>query len=138
MATQVSVGLQKESINGHAAIALALLSAWEDKRRERTGGPTLQEISTRISTLLDENIAIHDLGLRRVPGGVYSEEVETFVGHLLAEGLATHRSPVQLTSDGEKLLRMIIRVESRDHANTIRRAGELLKLNTSELLGEVV
>lgn len=91
-------------------------------------------MSGRILILLDKNIVIHDLGLRKVPGGVYSEEVETFIGHLLAEGLATHRSPIRLTPQGEKLLGTIIRVDSREHPQAIRHAAGLLNLDTSELL----
>lgn len=138
MATPVSGPSQQAFINSQAAIALALLSAWEEKRYDKTGGPTLDEVSRRILMLLDENIAIHDLGLRKVPGGVYSEDVETFVGHLLAEGLATHRSPIRLTSEGEKLLGTIIRLESNEHSRAIRRAAELLKLETSELLAGLI
>jgi hypothetical protein len=117
------------SINGQAAMALALLSAWEEKRGEEAGGPTLQEVSRRVASLLDQHIDVHDLGLRKVPGGVYSQEVETFVGHLLAEGLATHRSPLRLTPEGEKLLRMIVRVESEAHADTVRLAARLLAVD---------
>lgn len=119
-------------------MALALLSAWEEKRHCAGCGPTLEEVSGQILKLLDGNIAVHDLGLRRVPGGVYSEEVETFVGHLLAEGLATHRSPIQLTPQGEELLGTIIRVDSKQHAKAIRDAADLLKLDTSELLAGLI
>jgi hypothetical protein len=64
--------------------------------------------------------------------------VETFVGHLLAEGLATHRSPIRLTPQGEKLLGTIIRVDSREHAQAIQRAAGLLKLDTSDLLAGLI
>ncbi len=134
MATHVEAKAVKESINSQAAIALALLSAWEERHHTKSAGPTVEDISSRISILLDENMSIDNLGLRKVPGGVYSEEVETFVGHLLAEGLATHRSPVQLTSHGEDLLRTIIHIESRDHPRAVRRAAKSLKLDTSQLL----
>jgi hypothetical protein len=134
MGAAVPVGSSRETINGQAAMALALLSACEENRRHQRGGPTLEDVSRRLSKLLDDKIHIRDLGLRRIPGGVYSEEVETFVGHLLAEGLATHRSPVRLTDEGEELLRTIIRVESRVHAAALRRAGGLLGVNTSDLL----
>lgn len=138
MATMASVRAKPETINSQSAMALALLSAWEGKRDSEGCGPTVEEVSERILTLLDGNITIHDLGLRRVPGGVYSEEVETFVGHLLAEGLATHRSPIRLTPQGEKLLGTIIRVDSKEHAQVVRYAAELLNLDTSELLAGLV
>ena len=134
MATAIPAGVRKQAINGQAAIALALLSAWEGERNDKRGGPTVEDVSERICTLLDGRIDMRDLGLRRIPGGVYSEEVETFVGHLLAEGLATHRSPIRLTSQGEKLLCTIIRLDSKEHPEAIRRAAEVLRLNASELL----
>ncbi len=137
MTTQSVASSSLGPINSQAAIALALLSAWEEKRNDKEGGPTFEEVNKRILMLLEGNIVIHDLGLRRVPGGFYSEEVETFVGHLLAEGLATHRSPVRLTADAEKLLCTIIRLDSKEHPRAIQRAAHLLKLNTSQLLAGV-
>jgi hypothetical protein len=134
MATAVSVKPREQAINGQAAIALALLSAWQEKRNDRGGGPTLEDVSSRIAELLNDHIEIYDLGLRRVPGGVYSDEVETFVGHLLAEGLATHRSPLKITAQGEKLLRMIVRVESEDHDQAVRLAAKVLALDPQEIL----
>ena len=134
MATAVSAKPREQAINGQAAIALALLSAWEEKRNDRSGGPTLEDVSKRIAALMHDNIEIYDLGLRRVPGGVYSEEVETFVGHLLAEGLATHRSPLKITAEGEKLLRMIVRVESEAHDQAVRLAEKVLALAPQEIL----
>jgi hypothetical protein len=138
MATSAAGALQGESINGQAAIALALLSAWYENRGSQSGGPSLEDVSNRIAIMLDGNIAVNDLGLRRVPGGVYSEEVETFVGHLLAEGLAIHRSPVKLTGRGEELLRMIVRLDSTEHRRAIEHAVSLLKLNSEELLAGLI
>jgi hypothetical protein len=138
MATTVPLKAKQETINGQAAMALALLSAWEEKHTCEDCGPTLEDVSLRILTLLSGNITVHDLGLRKVPGGVYSDEVETFVGHLLAEGLATHRSPIRLRPQGEKLLGTIIRVESKEHAEAVQRAAGLLNLDTSELLAGVI
>jgi hypothetical protein len=138
MARPTTGMFQNESINGQAAIALALLSAWYDNRESQSGGPSLEDVSNRIAVMLDGNIAINDLGLRRVPGGVYSEEVETFVGHLLAEGLAIHRSPVKLTGKGEELLRMIVRVDSTEHRRAIEHAVSLLKLSSEELLAGLI
>jgi hypothetical protein len=121
-------------IHSQAAIALALLSAWENRPRENGGAPKLEDICQLLVTLLDNGIEVEDLGLRSVPGGVYSEDVESFVGHLLAEGLATHRSPLQLAVRGENLLRAIVRFEYKGHESAVKRAADLLKLDTSDLL----
>lgn len=124
-----------QPVHSQAAIALALLSAWQDRSNQL--GPTLEDVSRRLLKLLGEDIQIEDLGLRNIPGGVYSEDVETFVGHLLAEGLATQRSPLRLTAEGDKLLRSIIRVEYKDLGAPVKRAAEVLHLDASELLAGI-
>lgn len=134
MANYAATRVDPEAINGQAAIALALLSAWEHRTGENGGGPTIEEISRIVAQLIDHNIRVYDVRLRRVPGSLYSEDVETFVGHLLAEGLATQRSPIKLTDEGERLLRTIIRLEARNHASIVRRGAELLALDTSDIL----
>jgi hypothetical protein len=137
MATYAGARADPGAINGQAAIALALLSAWDHKTGETGGGPTIEEISRIVARLMDHDIGVYDVRLRRVPGSLYSEDVETFVGHLLAEGLATQRSPIKLTGQGEALLRTIIRLEAKNHAFTVRRAAELLQLDASDILAGI-
>lgn len=137
MATYSATRVDPDAINGQAAIALALLSAWERRTGETGGGPTIEEISRIVAQLIDGHIGVYDVRLRRVPGSLYSEDVETFIGHLLAERLATQRSPIKLTDEGERLLRTIVRLEAKGHAGTVRRAAELLALDATEILAGI-
>jgi len=50
---------------------------------------------------------LKNLGLRAIPGGYYSEDVEMFLGQLLSMGYATQRSPIKLTPEGELFCREI-------------------------------
>jgi len=136
MGTATSVKSTAGAIHGQVAIALALLSAWEHNARQNRPGPRIEEIGQDLLKLVKANIEIEDLALRKVPGGVYSEDVEAFIGHLLAERLATHRSPLQLAPEGEKRLRSIIRFEAKEHRSAIFEAARALGLDTASLVGE--
>ncbi len=61
-------------------------------------------------------IDIGDIALRRVPGGgFYSEDIEVLIGHYLAAGYATQRSPVTLTEKGREALTEIINTERKEN-----------------------
>ncbi len=64
--------------------------------------------------------------MRRVPGGFYSEDIETLVGHYLAAGYATQLSPVKLTDRGWQLLAETIAEERKENPSALERIEAIL------------
>ena len=80
-----------------------------------TNRPFVRDVSNVFFGLYQRGLRFPDLGLRKIPGGYYSEDVESFVGQLLSLGYATQRSPIKLTPEGEKFCREIEeRAQNRD------------------------
>src|SRR6266704_5879801 len=65
---------------------------------------SIEDISSLLIQLKKSGIDLGEIALRRVPGGFYSEDVETLLGHYLAAGYALQFSPVTLTDKGKELL----------------------------------
>jgi len=105
MATQAYPVHAYSSIDSTAAIALVLERATADERRDR---PFVRDVSGVFFELKRRGFKFRDLGLRKIPGGYYSEDVEGFVGQLLSMGYATQRSPIKLTKHGNEFCDTII------------------------------
>ena len=110
------------SLDSAAVIALVVRKSAQI-RSERW--PFVKDISRLLFDLRERGFRFRNLGLRRIPGGYYSEDVETFVGQLLSMGYATQRSPIRLEEKGEKLCEEIIAAEGE-----VKRE-ELTKLETA-------
>jgi hypothetical protein len=82
--------------------------------------PFVRDVSDIFYELKQRGLRFRDLGLRKIPGGYYSEDVETFVGQLLSMGYATKRSPIKLTPEGEEFC--------RDIEGAAQNPDELIKL----------
>src|SRR6266849_2794261 len=88
--------------------------------------PSIERISSLLFKLKKEGIDLGEIALRRVPGGFYSEDVETFIGHYLAAGYATQFSPVNLTDKGRQLLAETIAEERKDNLSAVQRIEAVL------------
>jgi hypothetical protein len=88
--------------------------------------PSIERISFLLFELKKADIDLGEIALRRVPGGFYSEDVETFVGHYLAAGYAEQLSPVKLTDRGKVVLAETIAEERRDNPEVLRRIENIL------------
>jgi hypothetical protein len=116
-ACQTPVAPAYSGLDSTAAIAAVL-------RRTAAGDspnrPFVRDVSDIFFGLRQRGLRFRDLALRKIPGGYYSEDVETFVGQLLSMGYATRRSPIKLTPEGERFCQEI--------EDAVRDQGELIKL----------
>ncbi len=71
-------------LNPNVPISLAIL---RDAQKRHV--PSIEEISKFLYELTQAGITMHELYLKRVPGGFYSESADTFVGHAAQAGQAT-------------------------------------------------
>jgi hypothetical protein len=115
-------------LSPRGSVAIAILGALEGEPRP-AHAPEIEDISVLLYKLLEANIDIGDVNLRRVPGGFYSEDVETLVGHYLGSGYAQKMSPVRFTEKGLRLLRKIIADEKSVNPDVVRAAARVLGLN---------
>lgn len=117
-----SSGQDVKARQGFAFVALLLRKA---AQVESQGWPYIKDISMLLFELREKGFRFRDLGLRRIPEGYYSEDVETFVGQLLSMGYATQRSPIRLEPEGAKLCDEILEVESGEHGAEFKRLERL-------------
>lgn len=82
----------------------------------------IEDISAKFIELEREGFDISGLSLRYVPGGVYSEDVEAFIGRLLAVGYAKQRSPIRIRPAGLELCRKIVARGLEEDPNLARAA----------------
>jgi hypothetical protein len=111
-------------LDSTTAIALVLRRTAADDSNNR---PFVRDVSDIFFELKQRGFRFKDLGLRKIPGGYYSEDVETFVGQLLSMGYAEKRSPIKLTKEGEKFCNEIEGAE-RNQDEVIRLREELEKV----------
>jgi hypothetical protein len=71
------------------------------------------------------------VALRRLPHGLYSEDVEAFFGRLLAGGFAQAFSPLEVNEEGVKLCQELIDEESRAHPEALKRVAQVLGFDLS-------
>lgn len=111
-------------LDSTTAIALVLRRTAADDSKNR---PFVRDVSDIFFELKQRGFRFKDLGLRKIPGGYYSEDVETFVGQLLSMGYATKRSPIKLTEEGERFCKEIEEAE-KNQDEVIRLREELEKV----------
>ena len=99
-------------LDSTTAIALVLRRTAADDSENR---PFVRDVSDIFFELKQRGFRFRDLGLRKIPGGYYSEDVETFVGQLLSMGYAVKRSPIKLTEEGKKFCREIEETDRNQH-----------------------
>jgi hypothetical protein len=121
-------------LDSATAIAVALQVATTEAPKDR---PYVWDISDALFALVNRGFRFKDLGLRKIPGGYYSEDVEDFVGRLLSMGYATQRSPIRLTRPGMDFCERIIQAEQdqKEVARLREELEKLEKLRQQSLLG---
>lgn len=114
------------TLDPSVAIALTLTLSTSVQSRKKDW-PFVRDISALLYRLRGKGYRFRGLGLRTIPDGYYSEDVETFVGQLLSMGYAIQRSPIQLDAAGQKLCDEIIEQASRDQQEEVLRVRTALQ-----------
>ncbi len=97
---------QVSSISPQAIMAEAVSDATKKGRTLDVEG-----MSRLFLDLKKKGIALGEIALRKVPGGVYSEDAEAFVGRFLAAGYASARSPIKFSPRGLEICQEIVQKE---------------------------
>ncbi len=115
--------MEKEatSIKQEVIMAAALLTALSASPES-----SVEDVSSLLFKLKKAGVQLGDIGLRRVPGGFYSEDIEALIGHYLAAGYASQTSPVKLTAKGRQLLSEIIGSERNDNPQAVEQIEAVL------------
>jgi hypothetical protein len=115
------------SISPETVMAYAILTNASARR------PVLiEDVSGLFATLRKQNVEeVGRVALRRIPRGLYSEDVEAFFGRLLAGGFATARSPLNLNEEGRQLCLEMIAEERQSNPEALRHVAEILGFDLS-------
>lgn len=112
------------NLDSTAAIALVLARS---VGRRSNKWPYVKDISELFVNLRQMGFRFRDLGLRRIPDGYYSEDVENFVGQLLSMGYASQRSPITLEEDGRRLCQDILSKETQRNPDEVEKLGRAVE-----------
>jgi len=115
---------QTISVSPQAIMAAAVLDA-----NTRGSKLEIEQISMLFLDLERIGIGVGDIALRKVPGGVYSDDAEAFVGRFLAAGYAQARSPILFKEKGIEICRSIVEKEREQNSDNLRAALSALRLN---------
>lgn len=110
------------TIAPQSVIALSVLEAKKIGRSIE-----IETISQVLFDLKKQGFNVGEIAFRRVPRGVYSEDVEAFVGRLLSAGYARARSPIEFFDDGIRVCQTIVDEELRDNPSGFNEAAKLVK-----------
>jgi len=111
-------------------MAWAILSA-----RDANEPVLIEKVSGLFAKLRQEKIEdVGKVALRRVPNGLYSEDVEAFFGRLLAGGFAQARSPLVVNEKGVQLCQELLDEESQSHPKALEKVGRALGFDLPTLL----
>ena len=123
----------KVPISPQAVIATAVLKAYDANTPLE-----IEDISRLFLDLKNKGIQLVDVALRKVPGGVYSEDVEAFVGRQLAAGYARARSPITFEEDGLRICKRIVQEEFKLNEDGLRALVEAMEYDVSQLSSQVL
>jgi hypothetical protein len=112
---------RESSVSPQAIMAEAVLDATRKGRKLDVEG-----ISKLFLDLKKKGITLGEIALRKVPGGVYSEDAEAFVGRFLAAGYAEARSPIKFSDRGLEVCREIVQKELEGNLENLRAAFSAL------------
>jgi hypothetical protein len=108
--------MEKRATRQEVLLAAVVLSAISQPNETLA---RIEDISSQLFKLRDAGIDIGDIALRRIPGGFYSDDIEMLIGHYLAAGYASQRSPVRLTDRGREVLDKMLDTERRDNPGSL-------------------
>jgi hypothetical protein len=113
----------QEPVAPETIMALALLKA------RNSGTPIrIEDVSSLFGEARKRGLEMEKVALRRVPGGLYSEDVEAFAGRLFAAGYARARSPITLEPKGVRICEEIVGEELKHNPDTLRAVANALDL----------
>jgi hypothetical protein len=119
-------------ISPEAVIAIEVLKAQQEGRKLE-----IEDISRHFLELQSQAIPLRPVSLRTVPDGVYSDDVEAFVGRLLAAGYARARSPIDFRPDGLRICRSIVEGEYRRNPKDLRALAQVMDFDLSTVMDQV-
>ena len=90
----------------------------------------VEQISKLFLDLERAGIGVGQIALRKVPGGVYSDDAEAFVGRFLAAGYAQARSPIVFKEKGIEICKSIVAKETEQNSRNFTTALSALGLTT--------
>jgi hypothetical protein len=99
-------------------------------------GLRIEDISKLFADLEGTDVRVRDVALRSVPDGLYSEDVESFVGRFLAAGYAKARSPVKFYNSGLRVCREMVQNAFRENGDEVRKVAKVLKYDLDKLIGQ--
>ncbi len=116
-------------LSPETVMACAIISA------KQADEPVLIEnVSGLFAKLRQENVEeVGKVALRRLPNGLYSEDVEAFFGRLLAGGFAQAFSPLVVNEEGEQLCRELIAEEAGSYPDALAKVAKVLGFDLSRL-----
>lgn len=115
---------QARSVSPQAIMAAAVVDA------NSKGAPLeIEEVSRLFLVLEKSGIGLGQIALRKVPGGVYSDDAEAFVGRFLAAGYAKGRSPITFEEKGVEICKEIVDKECRQNSENLKAALSVLGLS---------
>src|SRR5260370_23405669 len=98
----------------------------------------IERISSLFAKLRAEKVEeVGRVALRRVPHGLYSEDVEAFFGRLLAGGFAEARSPLVVNEQGLRLCQELIYEEGQSHPDALPKVAKVLGFDLALLKNPV-
>jgi hypothetical protein len=107
-------------------VAVMAMAVWDKKAKDINAQLEIEDISRLFAELREKGLEVKNVALRRVPGGLYSEDVEAFIGGLLAGGYATVSSPITIKPEGLVICEEIIaRAYKKDSAGVEKVAAAL-------------
>jgi hypothetical protein len=122
--------VKANAIFPETVMAMAVLNA-------RGSGLGLQvEDVSRLFVDLEERSGtkIREIALRSVPGGFYSEDVESFVGRFLAAGYAKARSPIKFEEPGLRVCRQMIKKALEKNPEGVKGVARALNYDLDRLI----
>ena len=121
------------ALSPEAVMACAILTA-----RRANESVRIENVSSLFAKLRQEKIdEVGKVALRRLPHGVYSEDVEAFFGRLLAGGFAKARSPLNVNDDGARLCQELIEEEIQSHPGELRKVARVLGFDLEGIMSPI-
>ena len=100
-------------VSPEAIMACAVIE-WRKANRDLL----IEDVSELFGKIRERGLPVERVALRRIPGGLYSEDVEAFVGRLLAAGYASARSPIIVHDRGLEICKEIVKEELESSPET--------------------
>ena len=119
-------------VSPEAIMACAVLRATTAKQ-----DLLIEHISDLFVQIREKGLEVEKVALRRIPGGVYSEDVEAFVGRLLAAGYAVARSPIDVRDRGLRICKEIIKEELESSPENFPKVAKALGFDISWATAQV-